>query len=737
MLKTIQRLLLVALYCFSVSNIQGQSDSADENILKELSLEKLLNLRVISVSKNSEFLFDAPLSASVITKEEIRRAGSTSIMEALRLAPGIIVREQTNGNYDIYIRGMDNVPPNSAFAGNSTTALVMLNNRPIYNYLKGGTFWETLPVDINDVEKIEIIRGPAAALYGPNALSGIINIITRRAEKDGFYSTANARTGSYSTYIANTSLEYRFNKQWSLAGSANFQSRERTQIAMYETFRNQWLTNPDYVISYINDTVLNPQEIYPHPARAMKKYAGNFYLNYDPAAKIKLGLSAGAQHSFSQRVSTENGVSPLSSVSSDSRYADLRAQINTLSAQVSYNEGTQAPDFQAGNKYDFTTLDINMEYAFVRRGLSIKPGLSYRNAVYDDTRYANVQAGNGIFNERALLTTVSGSLRAEYKLAQNKIRLVAGVMGSKFNYPDTSYLSYELAATWKVHKNHIVRAVYSTSSRSSTVYDSYVNQRFAFYPIGQNKYMQAQVEANRQLKLLTGNMFEVGYRGVITSRLSIDVELFSIRSNNYSAMMANDLYFKLEGSDTIVVMPYRTTNMPMSLYQHGLSVSLQYFTHKFQAKTFFTVQRSDMKNYSPYFNTPQAPPLPSNPNPAANNIYSGSGTTTPVESTPRVFGGASFSYLPSRKWTLNLNTYFYSSQTYYHASNAIFMDGVRGVDHIKGKCLINVNISHQLFKGLEISGSVRNALNDTSREFFQMDKVPVMVYTGIRWEFKN
>ena len=129
----------------------SQADTANTNQYDSLSLRDLLSVKIVSVSKKSEFLFDAPLSASVVTREEIRLAGSTSIMEALRLVPGMIVREQTNGNYDIYLRGMDNVPPNAPFDGSSTTTLVMIDNRPIYNYLKGGTFWETLPIDINDV----------------------------------------------------------------------------------------------------------------------------------------------------------------------------------------------------------------------------------------------------------------------------------------------------------------------------------------------------------------------------------------------------------------------------------------------------------------------------------------------------------------------------------------------------------------------------------------------------------
>src|SRR5687767_5551865 len=79
----------------------------------DMSLEELMNIEIVSASKKSESLFDASLSASVLSSDEIRNAGATSIMEALRLIPGLIVRESSNGNYDVHIRGLDNVPPNS------------------------------------------------------------------------------------------------------------------------------------------------------------------------------------------------------------------------------------------------------------------------------------------------------------------------------------------------------------------------------------------------------------------------------------------------------------------------------------------------------------------------------------------------------------------------------------------------------------------------------------------------
>ena len=152
---------LIVCSCIAYGQIQDTTDL----YLYNMSLEDLMNIEITSASKKSESLFDAPLSASVLTREEILNAGATSIMEALRLVPGVIVREQSNGNYDIHIRGLDNVPPNSlVLSSTNTTTLVMINNRPVYNYLQGGTFWESLPIDLNDVDKIEVIRGPSSTL---------------------------------------------------------------------------------------------------------------------------------------------------------------------------------------------------------------------------------------------------------------------------------------------------------------------------------------------------------------------------------------------------------------------------------------------------------------------------------------------------------------------------------------------------------------------------------------------
>src|SRR6188768_1063761 len=199
---------LVLLCLLSSSVVFAQETKTEEggDDLYTLSLEELMNIPINSASKKDETLFDAPLSSYTITRADIDKSGATRIMEALRLAPGVIVREQTNGVYDIHIRGLDNILRTSeAYTKSNLTTLVMIDNRPVFNHNLGGTFWETLPIDLNDVERIEIVRGPSAPLFGPNAVTGVINIMTKRSSAKR-YVNANVQYGTPSTTIANAAF---------------------------------------------------------------------------------------------------------------------------------------------------------------------------------------------------------------------------------------------------------------------------------------------------------------------------------------------------------------------------------------------------------------------------------------------------------------------------------------------------------------------------------------------------
>ena len=399
-------------------------------------------------------------------------------------------------------------------------------------------------------------------------------------------------------------------------------------------YRDRWLEQPAYLIDYLSDTSKNVSQLYPKPRLAMDKYAGNVFLEYDPAEKIKFNLSGGAQHSMVQNASTENGITPLSTMSSDSRYLDLLANVKAISARVSYNQGTQITNYNPGNEYDFNTIDVNLQYNYTKGAFSIKPGLRYQRAVYDDTKYVDAANQAGVFNARVGITTQTASLRGEYKLMDDKLRLVAGWAANKFNYPDATYGSRELAATYKINRNQLIRAVYSRAPRSSTIYDTYVDQTYQYYPSGNNQYTRYALVGKKDLTLLTADMFEIGYRGAIASGLYVDVELFDIRSQNYSAVAGNGAHTQLSGADTVIVIPTSPTNLPLRLQQDGITVSLSYKTRKFQVKPFITLQRSVTTSDSRYRYTPDAPVSPLNPDPAQNNIYSNMGQKAAVKGTP-------------------------------------------------------------------------------------------------------
>ena len=141
--------------------------------LTELTLEQLGEVRVTSVSKQPDAVWRTPVAIHVITAEEIRRSGATSLPDVLRLAPGIEVSRADSDHWTIGIRGLGD-----QF---SKTVLVMIDGRSIYTPLFAGTYWPAYDTVLLDIERVEVIRGPGGTIWGGNAVNGVVNIITKRA----------------------------------------------------------------------------------------------------------------------------------------------------------------------------------------------------------------------------------------------------------------------------------------------------------------------------------------------------------------------------------------------------------------------------------------------------------------------------------------------------------------------------------------------------------------------------
>src|SRR6267378_2741083 len=139
-----------------------------------MSMEDLMNLQVTSVSKRTQKVADAAAAIFVITQEDIRRSGATSIPEALRLVPGLEVARIDQNKWAIGSRGF-----NGRF---DNKLLVLIDGRSVYTPLFSGVYWNVQDVMLEDVDRIEVIRGPGATLWGANAVDGVINVITKKAK---------------------------------------------------------------------------------------------------------------------------------------------------------------------------------------------------------------------------------------------------------------------------------------------------------------------------------------------------------------------------------------------------------------------------------------------------------------------------------------------------------------------------------------------------------------------------
>ena len=150
-----------------------QSIPATDSRLKGLSLEQLGNIEVTTVSKGPVKLSQTAAAIYVITQEDIRRSGVQSLPEALRLAPGVDVAQIDSVKWAVGIRGFQ--------SRLSRAVLVLIDGRSVYSPLFRGVYWEVQDTLLEDIDRIEVIRGPGGTIWGANAVNGVINIITKNS----------------------------------------------------------------------------------------------------------------------------------------------------------------------------------------------------------------------------------------------------------------------------------------------------------------------------------------------------------------------------------------------------------------------------------------------------------------------------------------------------------------------------------------------------------------------------
>jgi len=473
------RLLTHLVSCIAITAIGltartavAQDSTGTVGTLKRMSLEELLDLEVNLVSKTPQKLSEVPSAIQVITSEDIRRSGATRLPEALRLAANLMVAQSNSHDWAITARGFNGAP-----LANNTLAnklLVMIDGRTIYSPLFGGVFWDVQNVLLEDIDRIEIISGPGGALWGANAVNGVINIITKSSlETKGIY--ASAAGGDH----LNTNVSLRY------GGSIG----SRITYRVYGNYMAY-----DHTLA---DTGV-------HPNDAWKAGQGGFRVDYAASAQDAIMLSG----DFYGGTEGDPTTAKVDGQNILGRWTHQFSESSSLVAQL-YFDRTWRDLPPSGFNDDLKTYDIDLQHGFsLGRRHRILYGLEYR--LMQDQ--ASSSPGLSFLPPERKLQLFTGFLQDQISIIPRRLELSLGI---KVLYNDYSHADYHpsLRVAFITTENHTLWAAVSRAVRTPTRFDADELTPFIITP--DQRFASEKVIA-----------YEVGHRGRVSQNGSFSLAAF-------------------------------------------------------------------------------------------------------------------------------------------------------------------------------------------------------------------
>jgi len=470
--------------------------------LTKLSIEELLNTQVISVSKKPQKISEVAAAIYVITNENIRRSGVTTVAQALRMAPGVQVARIDSNEWAISVRGF-----NGRF---SNKLLVLVDGRSVYVPYFSGVLWEILDTHLEDIERIEIIRGPGASLWGANAVNGVINIITK-SSKDTKGTLISTRKGNIERGYG--SVRY--------GGKAGQNAHYRI-YAKYNQLENE------------------TEESISKEYEDRKSFQTGFRMDWNFSTKDTLIMQGDFHNSSFYDSISIYSMAPFHS-KEIAAAKDKKQALNIMSKwqhKVSDSSETELKFYYDRYKFNHTVFGIEWETIDLDFQHRFKLGDFHEIMWGTGFCFISDKAENNIHQawpESRDTQLYSGFVQDEISLVKNKVILT---LGSKFEYNDYTGFEFQPNARllWKAKSNHsfwasVSRAV-RTPSRSehdgSIIIDS-------IQPIPANALFPGSPELPGSTISYAGDRsfeseeliaYELGYRVQVTNTFLADTALF-------------------------------------------------------------------------------------------------------------------------------------------------------------------------------------------------------------------
>src|SRR5437762_242230 len=498
------RILLAGFLAVVVAATTVAQTSRSVPDVTAMSMEDLMNMKATSASKRTQKVADAAAAIFVITQEDIRRSGATSIPEALRMAPGLQVARIDENKWAIASRGF-----NGRF---DNKLLVLIDGRSVYTPLFSGVYWNVQDVMLEDVDRIEVIRGPGATLWGANAVDGVINVITKKAKS------------TQSTIVtAGAGTEER------AAGGARYGSKLGDNT-YYRAYAKYFDWGPSAC----------PSGMTAHDG--WDALRGGFRADWTPTGANSLTLQGDIYRSRFDETLTVASLSPpySNTFPNDGKYSggnllgrwNHTSERSSMSLQMYYDNTTITDHSLFGDHQNI--FDIDFQHAFhTGDSQQFVWGFGYRSIrdKNDPSFTVSLQPNQVTLNQ------FSTFLQDEISLVDNRLQIT---LGSKFERNGFTGFEAEPNARllWTVTPNQSIWTAVSRAVRTPALTEEGLRLNSAVIPPGtlSNPTPLPAVLAvfgSHQFSSEDLLAYELGYRVQATSNLSIDLATFY---NNYSGL---------------------------------------------------------------------------------------------------------------------------------------------------------------------------------------------------------
>lgn len=532
---------LASLPCWGFASNGGTQVSGD---LFELDITELMDIEITSVSKRPEKLSEASAAIFVITQEDIRRSGASSIPEALRMAPGLHVARMNTFDWAITSRGF-----NGRFANK---LLVLIDGRSIYNPVFSGVYWGARDTMIEDIERIEVIRGPGAALWGANAVNGVINIITKSVEDT---QSGLITAGGGTEEKAFGAIRY--------GGKMG----EKVRYRGYTKYFNR----DDFTL-----------ESGGNPDGEWESYQGGFRIDADATEADSLTLQGDSYRIDDGHIKYNNiRTSPYIEYGHTDvdytgrnvlgRWKHRFSDTSETALQLYYDREKVSSYFLETFREKVDTYDIDLMHHFklgTRQDFSW--GLGFR---YVSSKIDNVASGSFDRSRRDTLL-YSTFVHDEITIVEDKLKII---LGSKFEQND--YTGFEIQPNgrilWTPHERHTVWGAISRAVRTPNRTDHDATS-LLFEPVS-TTYPAVLVEVVGDDEFNSEELmaYEIGYRVQPLDNLSLDVVSFYNDYDKLATYEQGELYLGGVSPDFYYVVPFTVDNK-MAGETYGVELSAQW-----------------------------------------------------------------------------------------------------------------------------------------------------------------